>query len=131
MITKELHGIFDYKYTDEEIEEVIGNYNSFPPNMEEIGEKEFAQSMFFVYDGVREFRQPIKEFNKLFIGSLRIWWFFDKTYIALYNDFWYGKVHYYRGWICKHDYEGVTIGRCLTKYTCKKCGFVHEVDSSD
>ena len=32
---------------------------------------------------------------------------------------------------CTHAYEGVTAGRCWTKYTCKHCGDKYDVDSSD
>jgi len=42
------------------------------------------------------------------------------------------------GWVhgkdaeCVHDLGNATnIGRCLTRYTCKKCGKVEEWDSSD
>lgn len=31
----------------------------------------------------------------------------------------------------KHQVSSESIGRCLTKYTCKFCGSVHRVDSSD
>lgn len=32
---------------------------------------------------------------------------------------------------CKHEYEGVTRGRCYTVYTCKHCGDRYDIDSSD
>jgi hypothetical protein len=32
---------------------------------------------------------------------------------------------------CAHEYTGSTIGRCLTRNTCKHCGDQYEVDSSD
>ena len=32
---------------------------------------------------------------------------------------------------CTHEYESKTIGRCLTRYTCKHCGSYHDIDSSD
>ena len=32
---------------------------------------------------------------------------------------------------CKHEYEGVTRGRCYTVYTCKHCGDSYDIDSSD
>lgn len=32
---------------------------------------------------------------------------------------------------CKHEYKGVTIGRCLTRYTCVHCMSSHEIDSGD
>lgn len=32
---------------------------------------------------------------------------------------------------CEHVIEEVRIGRCLHRWTCKKCGWSAEVDSSD
>lgn len=32
---------------------------------------------------------------------------------------------------CEHEYAQETLGRCYNKYTCKKCGYSYEVDSSD
>lgn len=32
---------------------------------------------------------------------------------------------------CKHEYESSTIGRCLTRYTCKHCKSSHAIDSGD
>jgi hypothetical protein len=36
-------------------------------------------------------------------------------------------------WIigCIHECTSVSVGRCLTEYTCKKCGFKEVIDSSD
>lgn len=32
---------------------------------------------------------------------------------------------------CKHEYTSATVGRCLTRYTCRHCGSSHEIDSGD
>lgn len=32
---------------------------------------------------------------------------------------------------CKHEYTSTTVGRCLTRYTCKHCESSHEIDSGD
>ena len=32
---------------------------------------------------------------------------------------------------CKHEYTSATVGRCLTRYTCKHCGSSYEIDSGD
>lgn len=32
---------------------------------------------------------------------------------------------------CEHEYAQETLGRCYNGYTCKKCGYYYEVDSSD
>lgn len=32
---------------------------------------------------------------------------------------------------CKHEYTSATVGRCLTRYTCKHCSYSYEIDSGD
>ena len=32
---------------------------------------------------------------------------------------------------CHHERKSQNIGKCLTRYTCEKCGFTYVVDSSD
>ena len=32
---------------------------------------------------------------------------------------------------CRHEYKSFTIGRCLTRYTCVKCGYEYVIDSGD
>jgi hypothetical protein len=32
---------------------------------------------------------------------------------------------------CTHSYTSATVGRCLTRYTCKHCTDSHTIDSSD
>lgn len=32
---------------------------------------------------------------------------------------------------CKHEYQSKTVGRSLTRYTCKQCGDSYEIDSGD
>jgi hypothetical protein len=32
---------------------------------------------------------------------------------------------------CDHEYESATVGRCLTRYTCKHCGDAFHIDSGD
>ena len=41
------------------------------------------------------------------------------------------KTRYFKYQACKHEFTGRSVGRCITEYTCKKCGFVQVVDSSD
>lgn len=46
---------------------------------------------------------------------------------------------YANGWVstpeqvkkCNHKKESETIGNCLTKITCKECGFTYKIDSGD
>lgn len=32
---------------------------------------------------------------------------------------------------CLHEYDVATTGRCLTRYTCRHCGFLYTIDSGD
>lgn len=32
---------------------------------------------------------------------------------------------------CKHEYTGVSRGRCYTVYTCKHCNDTYDIDSGD
>ena len=32
---------------------------------------------------------------------------------------------------CVHEYDSKTIGRCLTRYSCKHCSFSFDIDSGD
>jgi hypothetical protein len=41
------------------------------------------------------------------------------------------KPRYFKYQKCKHEFTGRSVGRCITEYTCKKCGFTQVVDSSD
>ena len=43
-----------------------------------------------------------------------------------------GKVRLDRtGVPCTHQYTSKNVGRCLTEYTCLKCGEIHRIDSGD
>ena len=43
---------------------------------------------------------------------------------------WKGKLHIAKFRFCEHDMTRQKISRCLNRYTCKKCGFVEDLDSS-
>ena len=32
---------------------------------------------------------------------------------------------------CQHEYDSVTVGRCLTEHTCKHCNDRYQIDSGD
>lgn len=43
-----------------------------------------------------------------------------------------GEVHLRSdGTPCTHEYTSQTVGRCLTRYTCKHCKSSYEIDSGD
>lgn len=115
---------------------VYGDYNSPPPGLVEIDEKEFSSSMFFVYTPTKvEFRQIVP--NRLpwkgekYYLSIRLFFFHDGNGLGMSNV--HGvRVRYFRFTLCDHkDSEVVKLGNCHHKYTCRKCGYVNEVDSSD
>jgi hypothetical protein len=41
------------------------------------------------------------------------------------------KPRYFKYQKCKHEFTSRSVGRCITEYTCRKCGFKNVVDSSD
>jgi hypothetical protein len=41
------------------------------------------------------------------------------------------RVEYFTWGACDHDFTQKTIGNCLNRYTCAKCGKAYDVDSSD
>jgi hypothetical protein len=40
------------------------------------------------------------------------------------------SVRYFKWVACEHDFVEKNIGNCLHRYTCKKCGYSYDVDSS-
>lgn len=39
-------------------------------------------------------------------------------------------IRYFEWRACPHDFKSKTIGNCLTRYACAKCGVFYDVDSS-
>ena len=66
-------------------------------------------------------------------------WNKDKTHRACHNcggQYMYGSATGEAmlrsdGTPCTHSYTSQTVGRCLTRYTCKHCDSSYEIDSSD
>ena len=127
-----------------------GKYNDFPPNIQEITEGEFAQSMFFSYDPtMTEYRQVVRRKSgepdpvKLCANSgLKLFYFHDNTGIAMCHDYYAKKVHYFKFFLCEHTYIELSHaqataeghyhgGRCYHVLKCSKCGLVTAHDSSD
>ncbi|HEX2726300.1 MAG TPA: hypothetical protein VHN20_10810 [Beijerinckiaceae bacterium] len=50
--------------------------------------------------------------------------------IVVFRRYQQERVEYFRWGACQHEFENKTIGNCLHRYTCKKCGATHDVDSS-
>jgi len=122
-------------------------YNSAPPNFKEIDENTFMHRFDSYGCGTKqEFRQIWqgkglkgkleKEFQNS-IMSIHLFWYIDGTGMGIYVDREYSdrfnykyKGRYFSFCLCEHDYNSVSIGPCLTRNICKKCGYANEVDSS-
>lgn len=125
-----------------------GDFNVAPTDFHEIDEKEFVTSEFFGYlttacltHGEKdekerragyEYRQLYRSSSGEQIKSMAVFlfWFGECWGYGLASDYWKGKVKYYR-FGCDHQgTEAVTIGNCLHRYTCPKCGRTQVIDSS-
>ena len=119
--------------TDREaFENTFGGYNDFPPNWKKITEAEFVQSNFFVYEPrVRDHRQmyPDDRFLLKFTEAT-LYFFHDGSGVAISPDHKKNKVNYFSFDVNQHDYEEKTTENHLHVFTCKKCGYRNEVDSS-
>ena len=128
-------------------------YNELPPNMEQIDAERWAH--LHLYGAVlRQFRQPYRIGQRQQIwGSLYLEWFPDGSGVgfshmhdsAIDKNFldvglavrgtrpsmssWFAVFVSFA--VCRHDNTERVIGNCLRSYTCKLCGYYHEVDSSD
>lgn len=98
-------------------------------DFKKINEEELAQSMFFKYSPEFISFSQIKHEDKFY--NFYLYWFHDNTFIAFSNDYWEGKVKYYKGG-CEHpNFTETKIGNCLHLRECTKCGYKEEIDSSD
>lgn len=122
--------------------------NCPPPHFKELTEKEFAQSLFFTYDALKtEYRQimpgalldenstdvkPPMCNGRPTMMALKMFWFHGGQGIGMTNDYWNGKVRYFKFAECEHTMQHTKcLGNCYNEYTCSKCGYRQEVDSSD
>jgi len=118
-----------------------GHYNHLPPNVREISFEEFAQSGFFTWckEGM-EFRQvsfkdvdPKNLLKPVSDGlhSITMFYMNHDSHFIMMSDYWGKTVRFFTFTDCYHEYDcGVGTGNCLHLYTCKKCGYKWEVDSS-
>jgi len=111
----------DYKYiiTDR-------GYNYLPEPYKFVSFNEFIQAISNnkIYDV--EFRQ-IKNTNKNILLNTNIFYMDIVSYAVCIDN---NNIFYYKIG-CEHDFESENIGNCYNKLTCKKCGIVQNVDSSD
>lgn len=117
------------KYWGEKIGSVTHpkyNYHcdALPAGWTEITPAEFARSIFFQYS------PKATAWSRTAEGDARMFFMHNDTGFALIGDYHGQSIRIFK-FGCQHDFDGVEVGRCLTRYTCKKCGFVETVDSSD
>lgn len=98
--------------------------DAHPTGWAQISEEDFAESMFFRYS-------PIATgWTRTVLGDARLFFMHNDTGFALIGDYHPKKLSIFK-FGCEHKFKGVEVGRCLTRYTCEKCGFVETIDSSD
>lgn len=95
-----------------------------PSGWTEITQEEFAQSDFFRYTALAT------GWSRTLLGDARLFFMHNDTGFAMIGDYWDKKISIFK-FGCQHDFKSEEVGRCLTKYTCKKCSFAQTVDSSD
>jgi len=98
--------------------------DALPFGWKEISHEEFAKSIFFWYSPFAT------AWSRTAIGDVRMFFMPQDCGFALIGESHGGKLSIFK-FGCQHESIEENVGRCLTKYTCKKCGFVETVDSSD
>ena len=104
------------------------------PNLKEIAEKDFwhyAMSYLFEGEVYRQSLQIDGEWWNVRIFIVDSGRLAKGGYVVLYKyRYQEEKVRYFTFAQCDHAFEPRTVGNCLTRYTCQKCGSSHEIDSS-
>jgi hypothetical protein len=89
-----------------------------------------------------EYLKNVNTYHAFYYQSVQIvkgenFGLYSQVYILYNHEYGYGyeirhddKVRFLR-FGCAHEYETKNVGRCLTQYTCKKCGLTQTIDSSD
>lgn len=122
----------------------LGEHAGPLPNMREITEGDVAKSDMFVYTPDYIGYRQIHQFDKLkecgitppssngqeHMMAVKFFVFHDKRGIAMYGDYWGGKIRWFSFAVCEHDFTETKIGNCLHEYACKKCKYRKSVDSS-
>jgi hypothetical protein len=98
--------------------------DAHPHGWTEITQEEFAQSDFFRYSPYAT------GWSRTLLGDARMFFLPRDVGYALIGDYWEKTVRIFK-FGCQHESTSKEVGRCLTEYTCKKCGYVEVIDSSD
>jgi len=144
--------VIDEKHRDAESQQKIKrdsgqHFNDFPLNMREISSSDFWHWFSTYTPFATEFRQPLLpkepgDIARSFWGNLTLLYsnytctegyaFTTKWDYTQPNggphDFW---PRFFKFGECIHIDTARTIGSCLTRYTCQKCGRSYTIDSSD
>jgi hypothetical protein len=142
-------------------EKLYGGCNDSLPNMKEITEADFAQSIFFTYHPIFIGYKQIMPDRLVAAGlqpelntakqpcmmAIHYFVFHNGTGIAMSRDYWSKKVRYFSFFLCKHTLRAPTEeemrpvaqggkgyprpAMCFHVGVCTKCGYVEAVDSSD
>ena len=116
-------------------EKKFGRWNQLPPNFKPITEVEFAASKFFIYaPRAIEYRQLSPPVNTPSgkVYELRLYTYYDDTGLAIAVAIASRRVAYFSFAVCEHDMRHTKkLDNCLNRYTCAKCGYANDIDSSD
>jgi hypothetical protein len=103
-----------------------GGFNSFPEPYEETDPNNLYDALATDTIAEIEFRQI--EIDGIFC-NVRIFYFYETAYGFVYD--WQNKKVRVFHIGCKHSYKETSLGMCLHKYECTKCGYAKTVDTSD
>jgi hypothetical protein len=132
------------------IQDRLGRYNDFPPNMTEITEEQFlAEAVFGIYSPVYlDYRQAypktadgVKDVHQMYTTLRMYIWSDFNGVLASEKSLGYVKGKdgpqyerkFYRFKYCEHQMVGVPekSRNCYSVSRCTKCDYVNAVDSSD
>ena len=111
-----------------------------PPNWREVSEAEFVEkAMRRIYSPDKiEYRSfPIKTTRpdgteRTYSQGIHCFWYYNGRGDAIGFDYWGKRVRFFLFAECEHQMVHTkNLGRCYNEYTCSKCGYVENIDSSD
>lgn len=121
--------MYKVEYMDEKPKlsyaEGIGEWGQFPTPYRESTAAEFWRIMTL-------YTPEFIDYNQIAINGRteEVRFYYFPTCAFAVSDIGKGDIKYWKIG-CEHEWEEETVGHCLHKFTCKKCGFVMTQDSSD
>lgn len=112
----------------------IGGHNDLPAEFSLATEKEFWDKMcggYYPEFMIRKQIDPvdIPDLDSKYYHTLTGFVFFDHQIVGYFENG-RGKPKTFWRAGCDHDYKETNIGHCLHRWTCKKCKYSREIDSS-